>query len=316
MSCNLQKGRRWRLAGSIILVALFGNLLLISGISVLEFLILNYIPANYAWQVKQATEQGNYPVALAVAKKRTATETYDFEARRLLARTSLFIGDSGEAVTILLESLDRARTIKGREVFSRGYNPALDLALLSQALTVSNRLEFASEMARAALDAFRLDTGTSAALLYKDKLPPLHVQRLYNPVITQPLNLTLFQLSPGVTLTPTGSLLFSRNSVARVALPTDLISSSTLCLQFHGSGAMGVGTFLAVKVDEEDLIQIYENEKDSRWVCVSLSASPARLTTTLSLRFLNDEYDPYTGADRNIEVTRIGLIKNSHAKDK
>lgn len=294
---------RWKLAATVVAVvaALFAGM----GASVfaLSHLVVHKFLDNYDWQIRNALREGNIATALRIASARVMAEDFDFNARRLLAQALMRDGQISAAVEILLGSLDRSRGIDRRKTYSRGYNSAADYELLSNALKQQERNAFAHEMTRAGADERRLaawqrDNGDDK------QTPPLEADP---PADMQLIDLTTFRVPEGAATTEQGSIHFSR-SVAVTGLisgPNDGVSS--IWLQVSGGRPMGFGSLLKVALDGGELIRIYANTDEPRWIEVPLHNQATAGTMELTAQFLNDEFDPVSKADRNVELLNIGV---------
>lgn len=279
---------------------------MVAFIPVLTSLVVDHFPENYAWRTQQALNEGNTSRATAIAGARAAVEHYDFTARRLLAKAKLADHRSSEAVEIMQQTLARARSVPRRDIYSIGFDPSADYELLSEALTQEGRTAFADEMARAATDAQRMALGRT------DDLGTTNVGvNLQQPVVQTgeqlPMDLTTFQLSPGLSSTSSGSLLFSRNSEAEGAIEIKPQPSQFLRAQVRGGKAMGFGGVLVLLLNGEELIRIYVDNEDSRWVSVPLPMAAFPTTMPLTVKFINDGFDPITKEDRNVELVRLEI---------
>lgn len=279
---------------------------MVAAVPLLSFIVIKSYPENYAWQIEQAMKSGEVDRAVAIARTRVSTESYDFTAKRLLARALISDDNATGAVDTMLGSLEGARSVPQRDVFSIGFDPAADYALLSEALTAQGRVAFAEEMARVADDHRRMAHGSLAEF---DTTTPLTAFTSAPPqdggVV---IDLSAFAKSAGIIKTPAGTLHFSRNASTSATLPHGQSAGGTLAVQVRGGLAMGMGGILVLVCNGAELIRIYANTAEPRWIFVPLPAHLSEENLKLTMELVNDAYDPISKADRNVELMQLQIL--------
>lgn len=297
------KGERRNYAIALsITILIFG--IIVSAVYPFADIVVGRFSENYAWQARRAL-RANPGKAVAIAQRRTRDEHYDFKARRLLATAQIADGQSSAAVETLLESLNRMRAVRHRNVYTIGYDPQRDYAMLSKALDENKRFAYAAEMKRMADDQnhlahpakFETETSSSA-----------EIRKAVEPAVEKWLDTGLFKLAPGVSRSSDGSLLFTRNSTAQSQnITAHAAQFNDLILEIKGKRVLGIGALAKISCNGEELLRVYANSDQPRRLTVPLPSSVHSRGIQVSAQFLNDEYDSQSQSDRNFELMRLGL---------
>ncbi len=274
---------------------------------VLGAVVVKRFPENFEWQVKSAMKKGNLESAERIARSRVDDEHYDFGAHRLLAQVLLKSGKVDEAVSTLLMSLDRMGAASGRDVYTRGADPAATYELLTDALVQQGRISFAQETSRIAKD-YRASSSTNADQSPEELQPVVETAAVDDTTDTTSIDLKEFESSPGVELNSGGTMRFSNSSTATISLePSATGISSELIFKVSGSKALGLGSILKITIGDENAFLIYADSEVPRAVVVPFEKRDVNSSLPLTLEFINDAFDPVTKSDRNLEVHQLAI---------
>lgn len=282
------------------LVSLFAFACVLCLVKGLGWWVVYKFPENHNWQFEQHMKSGNYEEATLVARRQVGREHYDFQAHRNLARGLLKLDRAKEATDCLLMSLDRMSAAHDRPVYNRGYDELDTHLLLAESLRMEGRKEFADEVSRMVED---LRVGSE----------PFQSGREISDIDLEDYALTDLQLSDalltnGVTLSATGTLNFASYSVAEWPLEKLTPPVNGFVFTVSGDKIMGFGGILKVSIGDVELIRIYANSPEPREVSVSVPAGVlGENFKRLQVSFINDIFEPVSGADRNLRLHRVAI---------
>lgn len=111
------------------------------------------VPDNYVYLAEQALGRGDLGSAEKIVRRRIDRVYWDMQAHYLLARILATGGKPLEAADVVLETMHKVFTARGRDIRVTGYDEALALLRLSGYLWDGGRFFYAGEMYRAAVDA-------------------------------------------------------------------------------------------------------------------------------------------------------------------
>lgn len=266
-------------------------------VPVLAKAVIQHYPENYSWQAEAAADSNDLPRAETILKARISNEYYDMAAQRQLAETYLQFNRNDRALQVVRELIKRESDSAHRKVFTIGSNTAAAYHLYSQALSATGKTQYADEMLRYAND---LDFNT-----------PLDFPRAHSApgsVIWSPIK--VLQAAPGVTPFNSSGLSFSKAESVTINIPAPG-GISALAFEVAGGRVMGTGGILQVSSNSEELIQIYADSPQPRTVTIPFTHSSGAGNLNLTIKFLNDEYDPVSKVDRNVQILRVGYVNNS-----
>lgn len=348
------------------------------------------LPANYRAIARESLGHGEYADAEAIARKRLAQTSYDFDAYYLLAEALMRQGRQQEAADTLKMLSANALTARYKGIAAVGYDEAQMLGMLADALAKEGKATEAGEMTRAAMDAGaniatsnepvkngkadphawaarantlmkRTDVTTLPTELMRDPSRDAAVIRALwteirdhqtseaedilrdalddfpqDPTVKMALANHLQrnhrctteceELMAGVRQTtgarvisgsafalPTGAtatddaLLLGRNGEAKVQIQTGAFRVTSLLLNASGTPALGMFPIVSISSGGTELTRLYIDNPQPRLYDLELWPQGAPKSLDLSIKFLNDAYDPASKADRNVRLEHLML---------
>lgn len=120
------------------------------------------------------------------------------------------------------------------------------------------------------------------------------------------VNFANFSQDTGTELT-TDSLLLSRNSSVSARIDTGVYRVHNLLVRASGTSALGMAPLLVIRSGEEELARLYLDGPQPRDYDLELWPDGAPKSLPLTFAFINDAYDPGSGADRNVTIHDVVL---------
>lgn len=131
-------------------------------------------------------------------------------------------------------------------------------------------------------------------------------EQAFSTTGTKAIGSGLFRVTPGATVT-TAAVSLARNGIASSQVTTGVYRLTNLALCASGTSALGVCPLVTVKAGENELMRLYVDGLQPHLYDLPLWPSGVPKTLDLQLEFINDIYDPFTKADRNVSFSNVVL---------
>lgn len=227
----------------------------------------------------------NLSAAVAIAKlamKLKAPEAFA-QALRVLRNG----GEEAAANLLLAEWMDRVRKMPvGADVVlraARSMDPQNPSLVLAQVILLN---KYGGDAA----------TSESKALLASLRSSPG----------IQEIGTGAFRVTEGQRITPS-TLVLGRNGRATAKVVTSAFRPKRLTFVASGTWAIGLYPIVLVRCDGKEVQRLYLDNPDGRVYDLELWPQGAPKQIELEFEFTNDAFEPYTRADRNVQIKHLFL---------
>lgn len=131
-------------------------------------------------------------------------------------------------------------------------------------------------------------------------------QEVHASIGSRVLNAQDFKTGAGASAT-TRTLSMGRNGKAEIQLNTGVYRMTNLLFGAAGSNALALYPVVIIRSGAQELTRIYVDSKTPRVYDLPLWPKGVPKNLRLTFEFSNDEYDPFTRADRNVLFSDIML---------
>ncbi len=120
------------------------------------------------------------------------------------------------------------------------------------------------------------------------------------------VSLGAFQFPIGAVVTAEG-LRISRTGAAAARVNTGVFRVNSLLVNAAGTQALGLYPIIIIRNGTAELTRLYLDSETPQVFDLHLWPEGAPKNLDLRIEFINDAYDPVTGADRNVTISDIAL---------